>query len=220
MRVSLADLVERALAAYENDAIEGSVPVSQAKASLMEFYRGRLQFIGEAAGLRQDSVRAALAATMDDPHDARLRMAALDAIREDDGFMSLALAHKRIKNILKERPAGEYDAALLKEEAERALDRALRAAVPAIEASQGRADHLQALREIARLSPTLDLFFDKVLVMAEDTRVRDNRLGLLQALARLFLRVGDFSEIVVAGEAAATASRRARSGPKPGEAGS
>ena len=219
VRVSLADLVERALAAYENHAIEGSVPVSQAKASLMEFYRGRLQFIGEAAGLRQDSVRAALAASMDDPHDARMRMAALDAIREDDGFIALALAHKRIKNILKDRPAGGYDTTHLKEEAERALDRGLRAAIPAIEASQARADHLQALREIARLSPALDLFFDRVLVMAEDARLRENRLGLLQALARLFLRVGDFSEIVVAGEPAATPSRRATSGAKPGESG-
>jgi len=194
------------------------VPVPEAKAALIEFYRGRLQFIGEAAGLRQDSVRAALAASMDDPYDARLRMGALDAIREDAGFVSLVLAHKRIKNIIKDRAIGGYDPALLKEEAERALDRALTSTVPAIEAAQSRADHLDALREIARLSPALDRFFDEVLVMAEDARLRDNRLGLLATVARLFLRGGDFSEIVVAGEPAATPSRRARAGAQPGGA--
>jgi glycyl-tRNA synthetase beta chain len=217
VRVPLQDWIERAVVAYQSDAIEGGVPVPEAKAALIEFYRGRLQFIGEAAGLRQDSVRAALAASMDDPYDARLRMGALDAIREDAGFVSLVLAHKRIKNIIKDRAIGGYDPALLKEEAERALDRALTSTVPAIETAQSRADHLHALREIARLSPALDRFFDEVLVMAEDARLRDNRLGLLATLARLFLRVGDFSEIVVAGEPAAP-SRRARAGARPGGA--
>jgi glycyl-tRNA synthetase beta chain len=219
VRASLADLFDRALGAYADLAIEGSVPPTEAKASLLEFYRGRLQFIGEAAGLRQDSVRAALGASMDDPYDARLRMAALEAIREETGFAGLALAHKRIKNILKNRATGEHDAALLKEEAERALDRALRGAVPAIEAAQERADHLSALREIARLSPVLDRFFDEVLVMAEEARLRDNRLALLQAIARLFLRVGDFSEIVVEGDTAGTPPRRARVGVRSGETG-
>ena len=219
VRVSLGDLLDRALAAYGKDEIEGSVPVSKARASLLGFYRGRLQFIGEEAGLRQDSVRAALAASADDPYDARLRMAALDAIREDAGFVALVLAHKRIKNILKDRPASRYEAARLSEDAERALDRALRAAVPAIESAEARSDPLQALREIARLGPLLDRFFNDVLVMADDARVRENRLGLLQSIARLFLRVGDFSEIVVEGEPARTAPSRDHAEARPGEAG-
>jgi glycyl-tRNA synthetase beta chain len=218
VRVSLEDLIRRALAAYEKDAIEGGVPVSEAEESLVEFYRGRLQFIGEAAGFRQDSVRAALSASMDDPYDARERMAALDAIRGDSGFASLVLAHKRIKNILKDRQTSGYDADLLKEEAEAALHRALRAVEPAIETTRARADHLQALREIARLGPALDRFFDEVLVMDKDARLRDNRLGLLQAIARLFLRVGDFSEIVVEGEPAATPARSTAARARPGEA--
>jgi glycyl-tRNA synthetase beta chain len=217
VRASLGDLLDSTLASYGNDRIEGAVPVGEAKASLLEFYRGRLQFIGEAARLRQDSVRAALAASMDDPYDAWQRMQALDAIREDAGFVSLALAHKRVKNILKDRQASGYDEARLKEEAERALDRALREAAPAMEAAQSRSDHLQALREIARVAPALDRFFNDVMVMVEDSRLRDNRLGLLQALARLFLRVGDFSEIVVAGEPAVTTAGRAGGIARPGE---
>jgi glycyl-tRNA synthetase beta chain len=218
VRISLGELIDRALAAYGQVAIEGSVPVSKARASLLEFYRGRLQFIGEEAGLRQDSVRAALAASADDPYDARQRMAALDAIREDAGFVPLVLAHKRIKNILKDRPAFRYEASCLQEDAERGLDKALRAAVPAIESAEAHSDPLQALREIARLGPLLDRFFNDVLVMADDPRLRENRIGLLQSMARLFLRVGDFSEIVVEGEPAATARPRHRAEARPGEA--
>ncbi len=219
VRASLSDLIDRALRGYGEEAIGGSVPAPEAKTRLLEFYRGRLQFIGEEAGLRQDSVRAALAASADDPYDARLRMAALDAIREDSGFVALVLAHKRIKNILKDRPASRYEAASLKEDAERALDKALRAAVPAIESAEARSDHLQALREIARLGPLLDRFFNEVLVLAEDTRLRDNRLGLLQSIGRLFLRAGDFSEIVVEGEPARTQPPRDMARARPGEAG-
>ncbi|OLC53806.1 MAG: hypothetical protein AUH92_05140 [Acidobacteria bacterium 13_1_40CM_4_69_4] len=218
VRVSLGDLLERAIRSYVDAAIDGTVPPADAKTSLLEFYRGRLQHLGEADGLRQDSVRSALAASMDDPYDARLRMAALDEIRAEPGFEVLAMAHKRIKNILHGRTVSSPDPALLKEDAERALDRSVRSARPAIEAAQARLDHAGALREIARLGGPLDRFFEDVLVMAEDRRLRDNRLGILQSIGALFLRVGDFSEIVVEGETAppARATRPAR---RPTEAG-
>jgi glycyl-tRNA synthetase beta chain len=217
VRASLTELFDEALEPYAADTIAGCVPKADAKANLLEFYRGRLQHIGETAGLRQDSVRAALAASADDPHDARLRMAALDAIREDPGFLALALAHKRIKNILKDHPVSRSEAAPLKEEAERALDQAIRAARPSMEAADTRSDYLQALREIGRLGPLLDRFFDEVLVMTEDTRLREARLGLLRSIAALFVRVGDFSEMVVEGEGAKPPLLRGRTGVQSGE---
>jgi glycyl-tRNA synthetase beta chain len=219
VRASLAVLIDRALDAYGAETILESVPVPEARAGLLEFYRGRLQFIGESDGLRQDSVRAALAASADDPHDVRLRMAALDEIRGDAGFASLTLAHKRIKNILKDRPVAGYEAGLLKEDAEKALDRAFRAAVPVVEACAARGDHLHALREIARLGPPLDRFFAEVLVMADDGRLRDNRLGLLQAMARLFLKTGDLSEVVIEGGPIRMAAAGEKAGARPGEMG-
>ena len=120
-------------------------------------------------------------------------------------FEALALAHKRIKNILQDQAATLPDPALLKEDAERALDRSVRSALPAIEAAQARLDHAGALREIARLGGPLDRFFEEVLVMAEDRRLRGNRLAILRSIGSLFLRVGDFSEIIVQPEAVAPA---------------
>ncbi len=197
VRLSLGEVLSRALSAYAGSAIEGAVPPEEARAGLLEFYRGRLQYLGESDGRRPDSVRAALAASMDDPYDARMRMAALDALRSEPGFEALARAHKRIKNILQDQDVPPPDPARLKEDAERALDRALRAALPAIAEAQERADHAAALRAIARLGEPLDRFFADVLVMAGDPLLRATRLGLLKAIAGLFLRVGDFSEIAV-----------------------
>ena len=197
IHLSLETLVDRALAGYRDPAIDGAIGEDAARAALLEFYRGRLEHLGESLSPRPDSVRAALAAGMDDPFDVRLRLEAIDALRKEPGFLTLALAHKRIKNILKDRQVAPPDAALLKDEAERALDGALRQALPLIAAAQDRADHLAALRAIERLAPHLDRFFTEVLVMAEDPRLRDNRLGLLREIGGLLLRVADFSELAV-----------------------
>ena len=53
-----------------------------------------------------------------------------------------------------------------------------------------------ALTEISRLRRPLDHFFDKVMVMVDDERVRSNRLALLQTLFHEFSTIADFSEIV------------------------
>jgi glycyl-tRNA synthetase beta chain len=203
IHLSLRDLIERALAGYRDPSIEGTVVAEDARAALLEFYRGRLEHLGQAISPRPDTVRAALAAAMDDPYDVRLRLEALDVLRREPGFLTLALAHKRIKNILKDRKVGPSDGALLQDDAERALERALRQAMPLIETAQARADHLAALRAIERLGPHLDRFFAEVLVMAEDPRLRDNRLGLLREIGGLLLRVADFSEMAVDAEAEA-----------------
>jgi glycyl-tRNA synthetase beta chain len=55
------------------------------------------------------------------------------------------------------------------------------------------------LLEISKLRPAVDKFFDEVMVMVEDERVRANRLALLQTLLKEFSTVADFSEIVTEG---------------------
>ncbi len=63
-----------------------------------------------------------------------------------------------------------------------------------------KGDFARAQNIILRLRPALNAFFDKVLVMAEDKRVRQNRLGLLQAIRKLLLEIADYSRVVVEGE--------------------
>ena len=209
IRMSLTVLLGAALDGYADQTIPDAVPRARALTTLIDFYRGRQQYLGEESGLRGDSVRAALAAGSDDPCDARLRMQALEAIRSDPAFESLVHAYKRIKNILHGAPATRLDPARLSEKAEKSLHRELEKTAPSIASAQRARDHGAALRLIGRLSPTLDHFFEKVMVMVEDRAVRHNRLALLQELAALFLKVGDFSEIVLEGESVAPV-RRAR----------
>jgi glycyl-tRNA synthetase beta chain len=109
----------------------------------------------------------------------------------------LAAANKRIVNIIRKAGAENTNADLsvLVEPAERALFEAMQALRPEVEARFQARDYTAALQLLARLKQPVDAFFDKVMVMAEDVRVRDNRLALLGDLKALMNRVADISKL-------------------------
>ncbi|MBI4161261.1 MAG: glycine--tRNA ligase subunit beta [Acidobacteria bacterium] len=166
---------------------------SEIAAALLQFLRERLAFVLAARGLAADTVEAVLRATADDPVDALRRGTALQAIRTDPEFEAVAVGFKRVRNILHGQAPAPLDPAGLREPAERGLlDRFLRAR-ERIDAGLGRGDYGEVLREAAGMRGAIDRFFAEVLVMAEAEEVRRNRIGLLQGLAGLFLRIADFS---------------------------
>lgn len=99
---------------------------------------------------------------------------------------ALAAANKRIRNILK-KAEGEVpatvDPALFIEDAERVLADALHAALTDTDATLAARDYVDVLSRLASLRPSVDAFFDEVMVNADDPQVRDNRLALLKKLA-------------------------------------
>jgi glycyl-tRNA synthetase beta chain len=153
-------------------------------------------------GFRYDTVRAVLAAGFDVPADALARTEALEALRGKEDLEALCTAAKRIRNILVKSATasdwqpGEVGEALLKEPQERELHDIY--AKVAAEAGRRREsyDYRGALEEISTLRPAVDGFFDKVLVMAEDPEIRQNRLRLLKKLDELFSGIAHFAEIV------------------------
>jgi glycyl-tRNA synthetase beta chain len=129
--------------------------------------------------------------------EVRTRVSAVEAFRKLPEADSLAAANKRIRNILRKSEAadGALDEALLKEQAERALYDAVRAAEPDIAARLQRGDYTGALTALAGLRAAVDAFFDKVLVNADDVRLRANRHALLKRLDGLMNQVADISKL-------------------------
>lgn len=130
-----------------------------------------------------DAVAALRPASLTD-FDARLK--ALGAFAKLPEAAALAAANKRIRNILK-KAEGEVpatvDPALFTEDAERTLADALHAALADTDASLASRDYVAVLTRLASLRPSVDAFFDGVMVNAEDPQVRGNRLALLKKLA-------------------------------------
>jgi glycyl-tRNA synthetase beta chain len=71
---------------------------------------------------------------------------------------------------------------------------------PQVEAHRRKKEYRQALLELSTAREPVDAFFDKVMVMAEEERIRANRLALLQTLLKEFSTIADFSEIVTDGK--------------------
>ena len=168
-----------------------------------------LEFIGERAkymlrekhGFAYDEVNAAMAAGADDLVDARHRITALKSIRHSKNFEPLAMAFKRIRKILeKAGPDGAkartVNAELFREEAERQLHREALVLAERASAHKRGGRYKEALESISELRPTVDRFFDDVMVMDEDEAVRKNRLALLAGLLKEFSTIADFSEMV------------------------
>ncbi len=164
--------------------------------ALYDFMMERLRAYYRAQQLPQDTFAAVLARKPARPHDFHQRMQAVEAFRQLPAAQSLAAANKRIRNILRksqEQVPDEVDTELLVEPAERALARALVAAGEAARPLLQQGDYSAALAEMARLREPVDAFFDHVMVMAEDSTQRGNRLALLTSLSGLFLSVADIT---------------------------
>lgn len=169
---------------------------------VLDFLLERARFIlRERRGFAYDEINAAFAAGADDLVDAVERVAALQAIRNTKNFPPLAASFKRIRNIL-EKSAGAGDKGqgsvnkdLLREPAERELYAASQKIAEEATRRRKAKKYRDALEKISELRPAVDLFFDKVLVMAEDAAVRRNRISLLGGLLKEFSTIADFSEL-------------------------
>lgn len=148
-----------------------------------------------AAQFPGDVVDAAVAAGADDLVDCAARIATLAEFKNREDFEPLAVAFKRVCNIVKEPVVASVAPAMFQDPAEQGLFDAFNSVHTAVEKAVADRDYLSALTQIATLKSAIDQFFDKVMVMAEDERVRTNRLALLQEIRNLFSGIADFAKI-------------------------
>ena len=159
------------------------------------FLLDRLRHILGTRGFPMDEVDAVLGArepdALDDPRESLVRLHALHGVRSEarEDFERLAGGFKRAKNILGDSTAAKVQPDLFEEDAERELYEAVR------KLAAGGGGYAARLRSLAALRAPVDRFFDDVLVMAEDTELRDNRFALLSETLTLFYRIADISRL-------------------------
>jgi len=200
LRFSFPLLLDRILAVYGDRLTLGRAEV---KSACLDFFAGRLRFILEKKGFRYDLVGAALGPGLDQIVDVLARVEALDALESSPQFEPFILMAKRINNILKGMPAAKVNPDLFVEKEERDLFSTLSIIRDNADPMIVRGDFARAQGILFKLQPVLNTFFDKVLVMAEEKKVRQNRLGLLQSINKMLLEIADYSLIVVEGERSA-----------------
>ncbi len=185
------DLLDFACAALDTNSVDLRSQVSV-------FLGRRLRRILEVQGIEYDVVNAILEAGMGSVAGARRRAEALQAIRGEPEFEALAVAFKRIRNILSTREADEggVDESLLVESAEQNLFAVFCDVQSNLAEPLASGDYPTVLSRIGSLSEPVDRLFDEVMVLTEDRQLRGNRLRLLHHISQMFLQVADISQIV------------------------
>lgn len=178
--------------------------ISEVKNQILRFFRPRLESILTEAGINYDEIDAALAVGFSDLVDAELRARSIHKLRKSPDFEPIIIAFKRAKNILKQ--AGErkikvqsshFSEKALKEIEEKNLCEGFNRIKKETEKLLKEKEYQGALEKLVSLRKPVDDFFDKVMVMVEDKKLRNNRLALLNRIVDLFCKIADFSKIVV-----------------------
>lgn len=194
--VSLSGMIDQALPLLSSKLTS---PAEEVKKAVLEFFQGRLHhYLVSQEGFSSDVVEASLAVGIDDLVDAVARTRALAAFKLRPDFESLAVAFKRVVNIIKEPETIPVAPELLQNAEEQALFANLWDTEGVVSGCLANADYDAALESMSRLKGFIDAFFDSVLVMDKDEAVRRNRLALLTRIRNLFSGVADFRKIQTA----------------------
>jgi glycyl-tRNA synthetase beta chain len=204
----LDQLLRDARSGYQrSDAEKKSVGEERFSESVATFFRERLEFhLKDVCGYAYDVVKAVLAAEANDVVDAVQRAEAVKQVLHMPEFQAIGAACKRMRNILRQaeekgiRPAATFEYMADSAPEEKSLAAYVEVNGPKVEALRKKKDYRDALMLLATARKPVDAFFDKVMVMVDDERLRANRLALLRTLLKEFSTVADFSEIVTEGK--------------------
>ena len=188
--LDLEDLVKKSAALFGDKLTNQNVV-----ADVVDFMLGRFRAWYQDEGIAVDVIQAVLARRPTRPADFDARVRAVSHFRTLDSAEVLAAANKRVANILAkaEGDIGAIDVALCVEPAEQVLAQSVLSLAKEVQPLIAQGEYTAVLDKLAGLRQPVDNFFDNVMVNAEDVKLRQNRLAILNTLQGLFLQVADIS---------------------------
>ena len=188
--LDLEDLVKKSAALFGDKLTNQNVV-----ADVVDFMLGRFRAWYQDEGIAVDVIQAVLARRPTRPADFDARVRAVSHFRTLDSAEALAAANKRVANILAkaEGNIGAIDVALCVEPAEQVLAQSVLSLAKEVQPLIAQGEYTAVLDKLAGLRQPVDNFFDNVMVNAEDAKLRQNRLAILNTLQGLFLQVADIS---------------------------
>ncbi len=180
---------------WQNHKESAKEPVDNIAAQINDFITDRFRNLMTTQGYAQDVVEAILSCDSTDLVDARDKIIALTSFKGEEDFEPLAVAFKRVVNIVKNEECHKTQEQLFKETIEKELYQALkntRDSVTQLIEDKNYSESLTAMRE---LKEPVDRFFDNILVMDKDPQIKQNRLALLWEIRDVFFNIADFSKL-------------------------
>ncbi|AIQ13950.1 glycine--tRNA ligase subunit beta [Paenibacillus durus] len=193
--VGLNDIFEIAVQVHKNTR-NLKLSAEELRNNLYEFFGLRVKRL-LSDNVRYDVVDAVMAAGYDDIVAVVARSKALaDAVVSKENFKNTVDSFNRVSNLAAKATGAVLDSALLGEAAESALYETWQSIHQPYQKALEADDAAAALDLLAGLSDAITVFFDSVMVMAEDERVRGNRLALLAGIDADLKSFADFGKLV------------------------
>ncbi len=192
---SLRAVIEKSIKLYN---IKGAKNIREIADNVNTFILNRMTHQLAEDGFSKDVIASVVSVSGDNVPDLWNRAKALQDLKTAPDFEPLAVAFKRVVNIIKKAKAFKakpVNNSLFEHDSESELFSAYEDVKNRVADNLVKGEFGQALHEIASLRDTVDAFFDGVLVMAKNTKIRNNRLALLRHIADLFETIADFSKI-------------------------
>ena len=195
MPFSIKTMIEKGLTLFEEKKTDDKIETGQ---KIYTFLKRRMAYLLSEEGFSKDVIAAVIHVSADHVPDVWKRVQALQRLRSAHDFEPLAIAFKRVVNIIKQAGSVEttdVDEKQFQHACESDLYNAYKKVQKKVRENLKKGDFSQALMDIAGLREPVDAFFDGVMVMAEDIEIRHNRLAVLGRIAALFEKIADFSKI-------------------------
>jgi len=194
MSISLSAMIRKGLEAY----IDDSSHREEVSLKINEFLKNRMVNILTEMGYSREAVNSALWVSVDNIPDVVLRVKALDSLRREPDFEPLSVTFKRVENIIRKAKVTKNltaDSSLFEDPSETELFSAVSTVKEGVDNLIQDGDYGQALSKIATLRSKVDTFFEDVMVMAEDEKIKNNRIALLSSVSGLFKNIANFAMI-------------------------
>jgi glycyl-tRNA synthetase beta chain len=192
---SLRGMIEKSIKLF---GIKGANNIREIADKVHTFLYNRMTHQLAEEGFSKDVIAAVTSVSVDNIPDVWNRVKALQDLKTAPDFEPLAVAFKRVVNIIKKAKdfkAKPVNESLFQHDSESKLYSAFKKVNKKVSKNIDKGDLEQALHEIASLRDAVDTFFDSVLVMEKKAQIRSNRLNLLKHIANMFETIADFSKI-------------------------
>ena len=162
---------------------------------IFDFFKSRFE---NDLHFSKDSISGVLSTEIDDIYDAYLKISAIDEFRKknEELFSNLLLVFKRVKNIIKTSNTLIFEESILEEKAERELYKIYKEKETQIKKLIENKEYQKTFSMLSSLYEPLDNFFKEIMVMADDEKLKNNRIALLSLVDKIFKNMLDFSSLI------------------------
>jgi len=192
MEISLEEYINAALDALGDTLELDDKQRNAVIKNLYDFLIQRIRFVLRDRGTDHDIIEAVLAVPFRTIYELVEKATVLEDYLKGPLLDDVIIAYNRVANLAQKAEGDDIEKKLFEDASEKELFSSFKTVESAL---RNINDYAEALEHLQHLKQPVDSFFDNVMVMVEDKKLRDNRLNMLAALKRTFNRVADFSKL-------------------------